>query len=150
MCNFKLIIYKSTFFLYCNNIIISYSFICKKRCYWIPSGDFATFCFLAVFVRFVHFFFVCLRAKRFSLDDHLLYLFLIVDFVIIALLSSFVIKGAWFPLTCFCFSGAWLSNVDRKMFVKSSYLTPQLHSLVRNLFYSSYKKSLVSKYLKLL
>ena len=58
------------------------------------SADFAKYCFLAVFVTFVHLFFICLRAKKFSLDGHLLYLFLIQDLVIIALLSSFVIKGA--------------------------------------------------------
>ena len=58
------------------------------------SADFAKYCFLAVFVIFVHLFFICLRAKKFSLDGHLLYLFLIQDLVIIALPSSFVIKGA--------------------------------------------------------
>ena len=52
------------------------------------------YCFSDVFVRFVHLFFICLRAKKFSLDGHLLYLFLILHFVITALLSSFVIKGA--------------------------------------------------------
>ena len=92
---------------------------------------------------------ICLRAKKFSLDGRLLYLFLILDLVIIALLNSFVIKEGWLPLTCFCFSGAWLSKVDRKMF-KSSYLSPPLNSLVHNLFSSSYKKSLVSKYIKFL
>ena len=91
------------------------------------SADFAKYCFLAVFVRFVHLFFICLRAKKFSLDGHLMYLFFILDLVIIVLLRSLVIKGARFPLTCFCFS-------DRKMFVKSSYLTLPLYSLVRNLF----------------
>ena len=43
------------------------------------SADFAKYCFLAVFVTFVHLFFICLRAKKFSLDGHLLYLFLIQD-----------------------------------------------------------------------
>ena len=114
------------------------------------SVDFAKYYFLGIFFRFVQRFFICLRAKNFSLDGHLLYLFLILDLVIIALLSSFVIKGAWFPLTCFCFSRAWLSKVDRKMFVKSSYLTLPLHSMVHNLFSNSYKKYLVSKYLKIM
>ena len=114
------------------------------------SADFGKYCFLAVFVTFVHLFFICVRAKTFSLDDYLLHLFLILYLVIIALLSSFVIEGVWFPLTCFCFSGAWLSRVDQKMFIKLSYLTPPLHSLLRNFSSSSYKKSLVSKYLKLL
>ena len=108
------------------------------------------YCFSAAFVRFVYLFFICLRAKKFSLDVHLFYLFLILGLVIIAFLSSFDIKGALFPLTCFCFSGAWLSKVDRKIFVKSSYLNPPLHSLLRNLSSNSYKKSLVSKYLNLL
>ena len=58
------------------------------------SADLAKYYFLATFARFVHLFFICLRAKKFSLDDHLLYLFLILDLVTIALLSSFVMKEA--------------------------------------------------------
>ena len=85
-----------------------------KGCF---SADFAKHCFLAVFVRFLYLFFICLRAKKFSLDGHLLYFFLILDLVIIALLSSFVIKRVWFLLTCFCFSGAWLSKVDHVCFL---------------------------------
>ena len=58
------------------------------------SVDFAKYCFIADLVRFVHLLFVCLRPTKFSLDGHLLHLLLILDLVRIALLSSFVIKGA--------------------------------------------------------
>ena len=68
------------------------------------SVDFAKYCFIAAFVRFVHLFFVYVRPTRFTLDGHLLHLHLILDLVIIALLSSFVIKGARFPRISFCFS----------------------------------------------
>ena len=61
--------------------------------YWF-SVDFAKYCFIAVLVRFVHLLFVCLGHTKFSLDGHLLHLLLILDLVRIALLSSFVIKGA--------------------------------------------------------
>ena len=142
-------------FLSCSQLQVHYIFICKKRWNWILNkrlvfSRFCKICFLAVFVRFVRLFFICLRAKKFSLDGHLLYLFLILDLVIIALLSSFVINRAWFSLTCFCFSRAWLSKVDRKMIVMSPYLTPLLHSLVRSLFSNSCQKSFVSNYLKFL
>ena len=150
--DFKQIIYKSSSsfltFLFVRNGDIEFQKLSSVKGW--SSVDFAKYCFLAVFVRFVHLFFICLRAKKVSLDGHLLCLFLILDLVIIALPSSFVIRGVWFPLTCFIFSGAWLFKVDQKMSVKSSYLTLPLHSLVCNLFSNSHKKSLVSKYLKLL
>ena len=58
------------------------------------SVYFAKYYFIAVFITFVHLFFICLWPTKLCLDGHLLHLFLILDLVIIALPSSFVIKAA--------------------------------------------------------
>ena len=165
ICEFKVSEYSSSSFIrrpFFFNVIIS-SFLTFL---FVRNGDiefqkfllvkgwfsvyFAKYCFIAIFIRFVHLFFICLWPTKFCLDGHLFYLFLIPDLVIIALLSSFVIKGAWFSLTCFYFSRSYLSKADQNMFFKSSYLTSLLHSFVSNLLSNSYNKSFVSKYLKLL
>ena len=69
------------------------------------------------------------------------------DFVKYCFLAVFV-RFVYLFFPYFCFSGAWLCKVDGKMFVKSAYFIPPLHSLAHNLFSNWYKKSLVSKYLK--
>ena len=75
-----------------NGDIESQKLLLVKGCF---SADFGKHCLLAVFFRFVHLLFICFRAKKFYMDGHLLYLLLILDLVITALLSSFVMKGAW-------------------------------------------------------
>ena len=83
---FKLIIYTRPFsfnlitssfltFLFVRNGDIEFQKLLLVKGWF--SVDFAKYCFLAVFVRLVHLFFVCLRAKKFSLVGHLLCLFLI-------------------------------------------------------------------------
>ena len=51
----------------------------------------------------------------------LLNLFHSLDLIIICLLNSFVMKGAWFPLIILAFSGACLLVILRKVSLKLSY-----------------------------
>ena len=73
-----------------------------------------------LFVKILTDIVLLLKSKKFSRDDHFVYLFLSLDLFIIALRSAFVIKGASLPLTIFFFIGACLSRTILKIFVKTS------------------------------
>ena len=72
------------------------------------------YCFLAFLVRFLQRLLAFFSSKKFFLEGHFKYLFLILDLSIIALFSCLVIKGALFPRTIFCFKGACLSSTSLK------------------------------------
>ena len=74
-----------------------------------PFCSFLKHCPFA-FLLYEFFFYLCfisLKLRNFSEEGHFIYLF---STLIIGLLSSFFMKGVWFPLTFFCFIKAWWSN----------------------------------------
>ena len=68
--------------------------------------------FFVFLLRFLQILFCFLKVKKFSRDGHFLYLFLSLYLFTIALLSSFVIKGASLPLTIF----SLLEHVYQELF----------------------------------
>ena len=87
-------------------VIIPFFVACLKKC---------LFTFL---VKELHLFLIFLCEIKIFLDGQLKYLFFVLDLFIIALLRSLVMKGARFPLICFCFSGGVVIKYIVKNFSK--------------------------------
>ena len=81
----------------------------------------AKFLFLAMYSKYVflvfpvsvlHLFFPVSKARKFSRQGHLRYLFLSLDLFMITLPNSLLMKGAWLPLTCFDFKWVCLCGIS--------------------------------------
>ena len=68
--------------------------------------------FLVFPVSVLHLFFPVSKARKFSRQGHLRYLFLSLDLFMITLPNSLLMKGAWLPLTCFDFKWVCLCGIS--------------------------------------